>query len=101
LTSASSRSEAAAATLTTAVQAGVAADEIARLDDQLRRALAFIIRHQFLPGPIHLMPEPQRLAGGIPGSPTDLGVRIDYPQHAGSAMLRYLRYLERKAGGGR
>lgn len=97
LTPAGSRTEGAAATLTTAVAAGVDADEIRRLEEQVDSALRFVIRHQFTPGPAHLVRHHRSAWGAIPGSPTELKVRIDYPQHAGSAMIRYYEYLQRRA----
>jgi hypothetical protein len=48
------------------------------------------LRYQYSPGPSYLMPDPRALSGGVPGSPVDLHVRIDYPQHAGDAWLRYI-----------
>jgi len=35
------------------------------------------------------MAKPRLLEGGYPGSASELHVRIDYPQHAGGALLRY------------
>jgi hypothetical protein len=40
---------------------------------------------------------PVRVFGALPGAPTELKVRIDYPQHAGGAMLRYARLLQSRA----
>jgi len=40
------------------------------------------------------MPNPNLMRGGVPASDTDLKVRIDYPQHAGTAWLNYLRQTE-------
>ena len=60
------------------------------LDLQLRRALALIVRQQFSPGPAHLFADPQAMRGAIPGSEVDWEIRIDYAQHAGSAMVRWL-----------
>lgn len=93
-TGAGSRTEAAVATLITAARAGVDAAQIERLDTQVRRGIAFLLSAQYDPGPTHLMSKPKRLFGGFPGSPVDLAVRIDMPQHAGAGMLRYMRYLE-------
>ncbi len=89
LTPLASRLEAAVATLSVAQQAGVEPAEIEELRNQIKRGFAFLMRYQFTPGPTHLMRDPRALAGGFPGSPTDLHVRIDYPQHAGGALLRY------------
>jgi hypothetical protein len=90
LTPVASRCEAAVATLDVAKQAGVDPAEIAVLDLQLRRALALLLRQQFRPGPRHLFKNPARVEGAIPGSEVDWELRIDYTQHAGSAMVRWL-----------
>jgi hypothetical protein len=95
LTGTSSRIEAAVSTLDAAKRAGIDAREIERLETGIRRSLAFLMRFQLSPGPRHLMPEPDKMHGGVPASPVDLRVRIDYPQHAGTALLHYLRLLER------
>ena len=89
LTPTGSRLEAAVATLEVARAAGVSADQIELMEHQIKRAFAFLFRYQFRPGPTHLMPNPRLLEGGFPGSPIDLHVRIDYPQHAAGALLRY------------
>jgi hypothetical protein len=94
LTGTSSRIEAAVSTLDAARRARVDPLEIERLETGIRRSLAFLMRFQLTPGPSHLMPEPSRMHGGVPASPVDLHVRIDYPQHAGTALLHYLRLLE-------
>jgi hypothetical protein len=90
LTPVASRCEAAVATLDIAKQTGVDAREIALLDEQLRRALALLLRHQLRPGPRHLFKNPAHVEGAIPGSEVDWELRIDYTQHAGSAMVRWL-----------
>ena len=98
LTGTASRVEAGVATLATAIAAGSDPEVIARVEGELRRALAFMMRFQFLPGPTHIFADPLRPLGGIPGSPTELNIRIDYPQHAAGAMLRYAqRILEPRA----
>jgi hypothetical protein len=89
LTPTASRLEAAVATLEVARAAGVSAAEIESLEHQVKRAFAFLLRYQFNPGPTHLMPKARALEGGFPGSALDLHVRIDYPQHAAGALLRY------------
>lgn len=100
LTPAGSRTEGAAATLATAALAAKAApgsvsdEEIAELEDQVARALAFVIRHE-LPGSRgYLLADPKAMRGAFPGSPVDLTLRIDFQQHVGSAMLRYATYLK-------
>jgi hypothetical protein len=90
LTPVASRCEAAVATLDIARRAGVAQQELAALEAQIRRALAFLLRHQFRPGPRHLFQHPQAVFGAIPGSIVDWDLRIDYAQHAGSAMGQWL-----------
>ena len=97
LTPTASRTESGIATLATAVLAGSDPARIALVEDQLRRALAFMMRFQFLPGPAHVFADRLRPLGAIPGSPTELHVRIDYPQHAAGAMMRYGQLLERRA----
>jgi hypothetical protein len=90
LTPVASRGEAGVATLDIAKRTGVPAEEVAILDRQLRRALALLLRQQFRPGPRHLFKNPASVEGAIPGSEVDWELRIDYTQHAGSAMVRWL-----------
>lgn len=93
VTPASSRGEGAAAALAVLERSGTAVEldgQAPRLELQLRRALAFVLRHRFAPGPRHLLRNPDAMAGAIPATGADLDVRIDYPQHAGSMMLRWL-----------
>ena len=90
LTPVASRCEAAVATLAIARRAGVAPQELAALEAQSTRALALLLRHQFRPGPHHLFAHPQAVFGAIPGSAVDWDLRIDYTQHAGSAMVGWL-----------
>ncbi len=90
LTPVASRSEAAVATLDIARRANVDPKEIAALELELRRALSLLVRKQFLPGPVHLFADPEAVRGAIPGSECDWQLRIDYAQHAGSAMVRWL-----------
>jgi hypothetical protein len=87
LTPVGSRSEAGIATLHALRKAG--RDDPA-LDQQMRRSLALLIRHQFSPGPTHLFAYPAAVEGGMPGSAVDWQLRIDYAQHSGSAMVRWL-----------
>jgi len=89
LTPTASRLEAAVSTLEVARAAAVPAAQREPLEHQIKRAFAFLLRYQFTPGPTHLMPNARLLNGGFPGSALDLHVRIDYPQHAGGALLRY------------
>ncbi len=90
LTPVASRCEAAVATLDAAKRAGIDPREIAALDRQLRRSLALLVRAELRPGPSHLFADPGAVYGGMPGSAVDWGLRIDYAQHAGSAMMRWL-----------
>jgi hypothetical protein len=99
ITPTGSRTEGAVATLSTAIAAGVSPATIRELTRQVRRSLAFLLRFQLRPGPRHLLRDPERVVGGMPGSPTDLSIRIDYQQHVAGAMLRYLRLLERHPAG--
>jgi hypothetical protein len=85
-----SRCEAAVATLDAAKRAGVDAREIAAIDRQLRRSLALLVRAELRPGPSHLFADPGAVFGAMPGSAVDWALRIDYAQHAGSAMMRWL-----------
>jgi hypothetical protein len=94
LTPVASRCEAAIATLDVARKAGVAAEEIAVVDEQLRRALALLLRQQLRPGPRHLFKEPEAVEGAMPGSEVDWELRIDYTQHTGSALVRWYELAE-------
>jgi hypothetical protein len=94
LTPVASRCEAAVATLDVARRANVPADEIAILDAQTRRALALLLRQQLRPGPRHLFKSPEDVEGAMPGSEVDWELRIDYTQHTGSALVRWLEIAE-------
>ena len=95
LTPVASRCEAGVATLDAARRSHDVTDgELAALNRQLRRSLALLVRHQLKPGPLtHLFANPEDVYGGIPGSPVDWQLRIDYAQHAGSAMIRWLEVV--------
>lgn len=90
LTPVGSRAEAGIATLEVARRAGVLASECSRLEVQLRHALALLLRHQLLPGPTYLFADAQAVEGAMPGSAVDWQLRIDYAQHTGSALIRWL-----------
>jgi hypothetical protein len=93
LTPVGSRSEAGIATLAVARQAGVPAAECAALESQLRRSLALLLRHQLgsaAGAPRYLFADPEAVAGAMPGSAVDWRLRIDYAQHTGSALVRWL-----------
>jgi hypothetical protein len=83
-----SRCEAGVATLDAMTRANADPAERAALTSQLRRSLALLLRVQFRPGPTHLFADPAAVFGALPGSAVDWQLRIDYAQHAGSAMLR-------------
>lgn len=89
ITPASSRGEAAVAALDVVKREGDT-KTAALLEDELRRALAFVMRAQLRPGPFHLFARPDVTRGGFPGSAVDYQLRIDYAQHAGSMMIRFL-----------
>lgn len=96
LTPVGSRSEAGIATLDAMRRAGLDARQCALLEAQIRRSLALLLRHQFRPGPVHLFADPQAVAGAMPGSAVDWRLRIDYTQHAGSALVRWLSIAKSK-----
>jgi hypothetical protein len=93
LTPVGSRTEAALATLDAADRAGIRSSR-QLLTRQIRRSLALLVRQQLRPGlgrtPGYLLADPQAVDGALPGSQVDWQLRVDYTQHAGSAMLRWL-----------
>lgn len=99
VTPAASRGEAAGAALEVMKKDATAgaydavehARTVALLDDELRRAIAFVAAAQLRPGSRHLFARPDEVRGAFPGSAVDLQVRIDYVQHAGSMMIRWLQ----------
>jgi hypothetical protein len=93
-----SRTEAAVATLEVELKTPTPPAEVADLEAQIRRSLALLVRQQFRPGPSHLFASPSAVLGGMPGSSVDWQLRIDYAQHAGSAMLRWLDVTAGNAG---
>jgi hypothetical protein len=92
LTPVGSRTEAALATLDAARRAGVPASDLAPLDRQIRRSLALLLRHQLRTGDgnAHLLSDPASVDGAMPGTEVDWQLRIDYSQHAGCALVRWL-----------
>jgi hypothetical protein len=93
LTPVGSRSEAGLATLDAARRSGRPAAELASLELQMRRSLAMLLRHELRGGAAdrgYLLANPAALAGAMPGSEVDWQLRIDYAQHTGSALLRWL-----------
>ena len=68
------------------------AGELARLDREMRRSLAVLLRHQVgSPGfPRYLLAAPDAVDGAMPASEVDWQLRIDFAQHTGSALVRWL-----------
>jgi hypothetical protein len=83
----------------------VAAYELARDFGTAEDAAAFLtaidlgvrytLQHQFRPEMVLYLPNPQRALGGFRRSYTNYEIRIDYVQHAISAILGYERILTR------
>ena len=92
LTPVGSRAEAGLATLAAARRAreNTPPSEMAALDNEMRRSLAVLLRHQFRPGPRHLFADPAAVDGAMPASEVDWQLRIDFAQHTGSAWIRWL-----------
>ncbi|MBI2897722.1 MAG: hypothetical protein HYY06_29460 [Deltaproteobacteria bacterium] len=63
------------------------------IERQVFSAVRFLLRRQLGPQTEHLCPDPRRARGGFPASAVDLTIRIDYTQHAGSAILRSAELL--------
>jgi hypothetical protein len=98
LTPASSRGEAAGATLSALRKEYPATyhelDEDRLLARELDAAVAYVVRNQWRPGPVHLFANPEAVRGAMPGSAVDWQIRIDYLQHAGSMLVRWLELRE-------
>jgi hypothetical protein len=90
------RMEAAVATLSAARRAKISASRLEALERGIQRSFAFLLRYQYLPGPTHLMPDPDMMHGGVPASETDFHVRIDYPQHAAAGWVEYISLLQQQ-----
>ena len=94
VTPASSRGEAAGAALAVLLRTNTHAEERELLDVELRHAAAFVLRNQLVDGnataAFHVFAAPDAVAGAFPGSAVDLQLRIDYVQHAGSMLIRWL-----------
>jgi hypothetical protein len=90
LTPVGSRSESGIATLEAAHRAGMSPAELEALVGQVRRSLALLVRHQLRGDRCYLCADPAAIDGAMPGSEVDWQLRIDYAQHAGSAMIRWL-----------
>ncbi len=94
LTPVGSRCEAGVATLDAAVKGHTDPAEIDRLRTQLRRSMALLFRQQIRGRLDHLLADPAAVRGAMPGTEVDWQLRIDYAQHAGSAMLRWINLPE-------
>jgi hypothetical protein len=92
LTPVASRAEAGVATLGALLREG--APGLGDLERQQDRAIALLVRRQLRPGPVALFSAPDEIYGAMPGSEVDLALRLDYAQHAGSAMIRWLDLAE-------
>jgi hypothetical protein len=90
LTPAGSRAEAGVATLEAARRAGRPAAELFDLERNLRRSLSMLLRHQMGRDRTYLLADPAAAEGAMPGSEVDWQLRIDYAQHTGCALLRWL-----------
>ena len=88
LTPVGSRSEAGVATLDALIRSNADPARRDALASQLRRSFALLMRQQLRPGRAYLFANAADVAGALPGSDVDWQLRIDYAQHAGSAMIR-------------
>jgi hypothetical protein len=99
LTPVGSRAEAGLATLEAATRAGRSPAELAALELQMRRSIALVLRHQLgTLGREYLLAEPAAVEGAMPGSEVDWQLRIDYAQHSGCALLRWIDRHEWRSG---
>ena len=96
LTAASSRSEAAGALLDALRRTSPDDEDIPALEDELKKALEFVLRLRIGRDSAHLFARPAEVVGRLPGSAVDWKLRIDYEQHAGSALVRWLALEEAK-----
>lgn len=90
LTPVAGRAEAWMATLVTAERAGLPRAQIDPVEEQVRRALGLLLRHQLRPGPAHIFKNPNAVYGALTTSTTEFQIRVDYVQHACCAILRWL-----------
>jgi hypothetical protein len=100
LTPAGSRAESGLATLETAIATDRSPAELTSIEQGMRRSLAMLLRHQFRNRPTrraYLLADPAAADGGMPASEVDWQIRIDYAQHAGSALLRWLALQSARA----
>jgi len=101
LTPIASRCEAAAATLDAAQRARSPDSVLEPLRAQLRHSLALLLRRQLGPATAHLAVDPAAVEGAIPASEVDWELRIDFAQHAGSALARWLDVSLDASGAGK
>jgi hypothetical protein len=94
LTPVASRAEAAVATLDAAQKSGLPESERQAIVTQLRHSLALLLRHQLGPETAHMMADPAAVGGALPSSGVDWELRIDFAQHAGSALIGAMRWLD-------
>lgn len=92
LTPVASRCEAGMATLGVAERASgtAAAGSLVRLSGQMRRSVSLLLRQQFRTGSAArrgLLSSADAVDGAVPATEVDWSLRIDFAQHAGSAML--------------
>jgi hypothetical protein len=90
LTPVGSRAEAGIATLEAARRAGRPPAELSDLEGKMRRSLSMLLRHQMGRDRAYLFADPAAVEGAMPGSEVDWQLRIDYAQHTGCALLRWL-----------
>lgn len=83
-----SRSEATLSVLAMAERRGAPARTLEALRRQLELGLKFLLDHQIDDDDAWLMPAPERARGGFHMSEVNRHVRIDFVQHACSALLR-------------
>jgi hypothetical protein len=65
--------------------------------DGLERGTRFLLQAQYLPGLAVDVLKPRRVEGAFRGSLTEHTIRIDYVQHAISAMVLYREILTRRS----
>ena len=66
------------------------------LRGQIDRALGFVMRSQWRPGPEFAFEDPFGARGGVPSTQAELISRNDFHQHAGSALIRWADVLRRE-----
>ena len=94
VTAAASRAEAAGALIAALRRTAPDHPDLPALEDELRRALAFILRRRIGRDVEHLFVSPEDAVGRLPGADVDWQLRIDYEQHAGSALVRWIALHE-------